>query len=244
MRRKARPLIGLKHVVGPAILGGHLKIRTQVRRILNEFELRFVGTLLIRHRGTAHPIGFVHFANSIHQVTHAFPRVVRVVQIIVVCQRDRSRLNRAAGRTIVKPVARLNVVLPRTWFGAATADHAERWPTQALKEVIGCAILLNDLGKSVINRVSRLAKVRSEVLWPTGFGARSDRPDVRSRTPAICGGHKEGLERLKDVGILRSDLVLADVEPSYCGNVLSLGMFPNGDCRGLYVYQKNALRSK
>src|SRR5260370_30479007 len=77
-------------------------------------------------------------------MTHVFPSGVRVIQIIVVCERNRSRLNHTTWGTIVKPVAGLNVVLPGAWLGAATSHHAERGRTQALKEIVGRAVLLND----------------------------------------------------------------------------------------------------
>jgi hypothetical protein len=82
-----------------------------------------------------------------------------------------------------------------------------------------------DLGKYVINRLSRLARKFGQKIFgrrvlergPTSATLNRDLPRYTATT--------KGLERLKDVGILRSDLVLRDIEPSYCGNVLSLGMF-------------------
>jgi len=82
-----------------------------------------------------------------------------------------------------------------------------------------------DLHKYVINLVSRLERKFSQTI----LGRRR-----LERGPAIpsfeqdlqrYAATKRGFERLKDAGILRSDLVLANLRPQYYGNVLSLGLF-------------------
>ena len=82
-----------------------------------------------------------------------------------------------------------------------------------------------DLGKYVIDRVSRLARKFDQKIFGRRHLERGPASPTFARDLQRYAATQRGFERLKDVGILRSDLVLADVEPSYCGNVLSLGMF-------------------
>ena len=82
-----------------------------------------------------------------------------------------------------------------------------------------------DLGKYVIDRVSRLARKVSQKVVGRRVLERGPTSQTFDRNLQRYPATRKGMERLKDVGILRSDLVLQDIEPSYCGNVLSLGMF-------------------
>ena len=82
-----------------------------------------------------------------------------------------------------------------------------------------------DLGKYVINRVSRLARKFGQKIFDRRVLERGPMSPTFARDVQRCAATRKGLERLKDVGVLKSDLVFEDVEPSYCGNILSLGMF-------------------
>jgi hypothetical protein len=80
-----------------------------------------------------------------------------------------------------------------------------------------------ELGKYVINRVSRLARKFGQKIFSQWVLDKGPAPTF-ARDLQQYAATRKGQERLKKVGGLRSDLVLKDVEPSYCENVLSLGM--------------------
>jgi len=82
-----------------------------------------------------------------------------------------------------------------------------------------------DLGKYVIDRVSRLARKFGQKIFGRRVLERGPTSPTLDRDLQRYPATRKGLERLQDVGILRSDLVLTDIEPTYCGNLLSLGMF-------------------
>lgn len=82
-----------------------------------------------------------------------------------------------------------------------------------------------DLGKYMINRVNRLAKKCGQKFLgrralERGPGSATFGHDIQRYAAT-----RKNLERLRDVGLLKSDLTVTDVEPSYCGNILSLSMF-------------------
>jgi hypothetical protein len=82
-----------------------------------------------------------------------------------------------------------------------------------------------DLAKYVINRVSRLDRKIGQTIFRRRGLERGPTNPAFEHDLQRYAATKRGFERLKDAGILRSDLALADVPPQYCGNVLSLGMF-------------------
>jgi hypothetical protein len=82
-----------------------------------------------------------------------------------------------------------------------------------------------DLGKYVINRVSRLDRKVGQKILGRRSAERGPTSPVFERNLQRYAATKKGFERLKDAGILKSDLALADLRPPYRGNVLSLGMF-------------------
>src|ERR1700730_13858408 len=98
MRRETRPLIGLKHIVCPAVLGRESEIGVQnPSRIVYKLELR-VCRASGAPRGsaadsgsTAHPACCWRVAGD--NVAHQVERLVRVTQIVSVGQRNRGGLN-------------------------------------------------------------------------------------------------------------------------------------------------------
>ncbi len=86
------------------------------------------------------------------------------------------------------------------------------------------AAIAKDLHKYVINRVSRLDRKFAQQILGRRCSERGPASPSFERGLQQYAATKRGFERLKDAGILRSDLVLADLRPPYCGNVLSLGM--------------------
>lgn len=82
-----------------------------------------------------------------------------------------------------------------------------------------------DLAKYVINRVSRLDRKIGQRIFRRRGLERGPTNATFEHDLQRYAATKRGFEQLKDAGILRSDLALADVPPQYCGNVLSLGMF-------------------
>jgi len=82
-----------------------------------------------------------------------------------------------------------------------------------------------DLGKYVINRISRLARKLGQKIIGRRVLQRGSTSPAFACELRRCAATRKGFERLKDVGILRSEFALTEVEPSYRGNVLSLGMF-------------------
>src|SRR5215831_2891690 len=110
MRRKTWPLVSLKHEVGPTVLPSQREIRVQrPRGVVDELKLRFGWTGAgARDSGSA-----IHLAagcGCIH-IALGRERLVRVTEIVGVSQGNRSRLGYAGGRSLVQPVAGLNVVL-------------------------------------------------------------------------------------------------------------------------------------
>jgi hypothetical protein len=87
------------------------------------------------------------------------------------------------------------------------------------------AAIAMDLHKYVIDRASRLdRKFAQKILGRRCLERGPANPSFEHDLQRYAAT-KRGFERLKDAGVLRSDLVLADLQPPYCGNVLSLGMF-------------------
>src|SRR5579864_2389147 len=139
VRRETWAFIGLEHVVGPAIRSCQGEIRVQVPAgVVDKLELRVSGT-----SAAARDAG-----RAIHQAVPGCwavialrdPGSMRVAQIVGVRQRNRARLNHAAGRSLVQPVAGLDVVLRRCWRGAANAGRG----AETLKKVIRRAVFLKD----------------------------------------------------------------------------------------------------
>jgi len=87
------------------------------------------------------------------------------------------------------------------------------------------AAIARDLHKYVINRVSRLERKFAQTILGRRCLERGPASPSFEHDLQRYAATKRGFERLKDAGILRSDLLLADLRPPYCGNVLSLGMF-------------------
>src|SRR5437763_12472430 len=110
MRRKTSALIGLEHVVPPTVLGHNGQIRIQdAGRIIHIYELRLwrANTMSTADiGGTIHPAvsGWVH-------ITHCYEANVVVTEIVATGQCDGRGLRHARGRSLVHPVACLNVVL-------------------------------------------------------------------------------------------------------------------------------------
>ena len=140
MGRKARSLVGLEHVVRPAVLRRQLQIRYQgAVRVVD------LAPLLVPRTGFAAGAA-VHLADGRprRQIALPDPPVMRMIQIARVRKRHYLRLDRSAGRVLVEPRARLDVVLGRVGCDAAPTGSAIWWRAQTLEEVVGRAVLLND----------------------------------------------------------------------------------------------------
>src|ERR1700736_4528530 len=143
MRRETRPLIGLKHIVCPAVLGGESEIGIQnPSRIVDKLELRVCRASSATH-GSASDLGStVHpasWTNTGDDVAHRVERLVRVTQIVSVGQRNRGGLNlRALGR----PIRGLNVVRrgKSRRYGTGSIGSG----AQALKKIVRGAVFLED----------------------------------------------------------------------------------------------------
>lgn len=67
-----------------------------------------------------------------------------VTQIVGIRQGNGQRLCKTSRGLFVEPVARLNVVLFSGWGCAAGATVAKRGNAQPLKQIVGCAVFLED----------------------------------------------------------------------------------------------------
>jgi hypothetical protein len=105
---------------------------------------------------------------------------------------------------------------------AAARIHTTEGGMSVSSEPGGIAV---DLAKYVINRLSRLDRKIGQRIFRRRGLERGPTNAAFEHDLQRYAATKRGVERLKDAGILRSDLALSDVPPQYCGNVLSLGMF-------------------
>src|SRR5215467_14056027 len=106
MGGKAGSLIGLEHVVGPAILRREFEVRIQnASRIVHELELRSGWT----------GAGTVNIARAIHPaaVIHTEERSMRVAEVVGISQQDRLWISYPGGRIFIEPPRGGNVVLAR-----------------------------------------------------------------------------------------------------------------------------------
>src|ERR1700737_2920069 len=143
MRRETRPLIGLKHIVCPAVLGRESEIGIQnPSRIVYKLELR-VCRASGATRGTATDAGStVHPASwrvAGDNVAHQVERIVRVTQIVSVGQRNRGGLNL---RALGCPIRGLNVVRrgKSRRYGTGSIGSG----AQALKKIVRSAVFLEN----------------------------------------------------------------------------------------------------
>src|SRR6516162_4964938 len=112
MSGKAGSLIGLEHVVGPAILRREFEVRVQnASRIVYELELR---------RGWT-GAGAVNIARAIHPaaVIHADERSMCVTEVVGISQRDRLCIGYPGGRIFIEAPRSGDVVLVRPRGSAA-----------------------------------------------------------------------------------------------------------------------------
>src|SRR5579862_4432320 len=142
MSRKAGPLVGLKHVVRPAVLRGEIKVRLQnTAGIGDEFELR----LGRANTGARDITGSIHLASSSGGagVAHLDESRMGVAQIVLVRQGNGSGTNRATSGVLVQPVVGLNIVLGTGGRGAAKCLRIRR-RAQPLEEIVGSTVFLNN----------------------------------------------------------------------------------------------------
>src|SRR5215467_16117086 len=104
MGGKAGSLIGLEHVVGPAILRREFEVRIQnASRIVYELELR---------RGrTGARAGNIARAIHLAAVKHAEERRMCVAEVVAISERDRLWISHPGGRIFIEPSRGGNVVL-------------------------------------------------------------------------------------------------------------------------------------
>src|ERR1700745_869150 len=112
MSGKAGSLIGLEHVVGPAVLRREFEVRIQnTSRIVYELELRSGWT----------GAGALNAARAVHPaaVIHAEERSMCVAEVVGICTRDRLWISYPGGRIFIEPPCSGNVVLARRRGSAA-----------------------------------------------------------------------------------------------------------------------------
>src|ERR1700675_909031 len=143
MRGETWSLIGLKHIVGPAVLGGEDEIRVQnASRIVNKLELRVRRATGAFLRSASNAGSTVHLAGwrvADDNVAHSIERRVHVAQIVRISQGYRRGLN---GSALSLPIRGLNVVMR----GGCRRDSARAVGSsaQTLKKIVRGAILLKD----------------------------------------------------------------------------------------------------
>src|SRR5580700_5733111 len=143
MGRKTRPLVGLEHIVRPAVLSRHGEVRgDDVLGIVDVSELKLrpgAGACASDVAGT------VHLANSFRiRVAHRRESLMGVAQIVLVRKRDGAGLGDARSGILIQPVAGLDVVLRRGRGGAAPVFGSARGRAQAIKQIVGRAVFLDD----------------------------------------------------------------------------------------------------
>ena len=143
MRRETGTLIGLEHIIRPAVLRRHRKIRVQdAGPVIDESKLRLLGTAagagnLARSIHTAH-------ARSRVGVAHLDKRGVRVAQIVPIRQSDGGRLRDSAGGAVVDPVGGLDIVLRRARRAATGTRGSVRGKAQSVKQIVRSPVFLHD----------------------------------------------------------------------------------------------------
>lgn len=154
MRRKTRALIGLEHVIGPAVVRRQKNVWIDsAGRIVNIQELWISRTSRIDSaiRMASFESRAIHLTATAQVVAHVQPiGLVRVAKIEMSSKRPRLRLSNAASHFFVEPIAGLDVVTAPAAPAAAVAFQAQR-----IKQVIRSSILLNDNDDVLKIRVGR-----------------------------------------------------------------------------------------
>ena len=143
MGGKTGALIGLEHIVCPAVRGCECQVRIQdlVRIAYIVVRGPFRASAGARVVGAAvHPAG-----SSLRvEVAHVGEAKVCVIGIVNIIERDGGGIGSTGGGCLIQPVAGLNVVLGAGRAGAAGTAVAERRRAQTLKKIVGTAVFLDD----------------------------------------------------------------------------------------------------
>ena len=134
MRRKARPLVGLEHIVSPAIGMDHIYIGLhRTRGIINIPERR---SLRASSRTTSHIRGAIHRANTgaVH-IALSNERRMDVTKVELDTKRNGPWIGRPGFRGLIQPPRCLDVVLLGRWVDAARAWVC--WWAQSLEQLSG-----------------------------------------------------------------------------------------------------------